>query len=111
MTLASGAYDSGAAWTEKEARDVRKKLSALASKISSELRSDTVYRSDLFRIFMFRLMRTSHRSREKNDRDYMYFKEHGWFDSDYFYEAGLSTFSRFVGKLSDILARRVTDKR
>lgn len=48
---------------------------------------------------IFRMVRTSHRNSPEAERarDYAYFKEHGWFDSEYFCPARISPAKRLLG--------------
>jgi len=66
----------------------------------------------LFRLMAFRMGRTSVRL-ELNDssRDYAYYKEKGWFESDYFYPTHLGALRRAAGRLFDLIQTKRTKNR
>jgi multimeric flavodoxin WrbA len=63
----------------------------------------------LFRLFMFRWGRTSLRLMlDEEWRDYRYYKEKGWFTSDFFYPTRLGPLKKAVGRVVDTaVARRI----
>jgi multimeric flavodoxin WrbA len=65
----------------------------------------------LFKLMIFRLSRTSI-ALMLNDtyRDYTYYREKGWFESDYFYPVRLNAFKKIVGSLFDYIASRSSKK-
>jgi multimeric flavodoxin WrbA len=61
---------------------------------------------------IFRLARSNHKFlAEETSRDYQYFKEHGWLDSDYYYDIKLDPFKKLVGKGIDTIAVYLARKR
>jgi hypothetical protein len=57
---------------------------------------------------MFRMGRTSVRlTLDDSDRDYMYYSEHGWFESDYFYPTRLGLLKKSAGTLFDWIFGRI----
>lgn len=60
-----------------------------------------------FRLIMFRMARTSIRSMDKQYKDYRYYKEKGWFESDYYYPTRLGIIKKIIGNLSDFLGRQM----
>lgn len=106
LTLASAAYNPAAEWTKDEKKNADKKLRALAFAVKKELEKNTVHAPNLFRVFMFRITRSSHKYNRKNDRDYNHFKEKGWFESDYFYETKLGPLHKLAGRIGDALIKR-----
>ncbi len=65
----------------------------------------------LFKLLIFRMSRTSI-ALILNDayRDYTYYREKGWFESDYFYPARLNAFKKAAGSLFDYVASRSAKK-
>lgn len=62
----------------------------------------------LFRLMMFRITRTMiGKMQSKGYRDYSYFKELGWLESDYYYPASLGLFKKAMGSFFDFLGRRM----
>ncbi len=54
---------------------------------------------------LFRMARTGIRtSAPKDKRDYAYYRDQGWFESDYYYPTHLSPVKRSLGAFSDWLA-------
>ena len=47
----------------------------------------------------------------KERRDYRYFKENGWFESDYYYKVRLGIVKKIFGKIIDNLGKRLRLKR
>ena len=57
---------------------------------------------------LFRLSRTSMRLElDERFRDYRYYTEQGWFESDYYYPASLGPAKKLVGGIADLIARRI----
>jgi hypothetical protein len=48
---------------------------------------------------------------DESYRDYTYYTEQGWFESDYYYPTGLGPFKKGAGKLFDWLSARMTRAR
>jgi hypothetical protein len=47
----------------------------------------------------------------ERDRDHRYYREKGWFESDYYYPVRLGLWHRLVGSLFDSLARLSSQNR
>lgn len=61
----------------------------------------------MLQLLGFRMARTSMRLELAEDRrDHVYYREHGWFDSDYFYATRLGPLKRAAGAAFDRLAAR-----
>jgi len=67
------------------------------------------YRSpSLFSLAMFRMSRTAMgQSGREGTRDFDYYTDRGWFDSDYYYETRLNPLKRAVGALADWAVARM----
>jgi multimeric flavodoxin WrbA len=66
----------------------------------------------LLRLMLFRLSRSSIRAMlNETYRDYRYFKEKGWFESSYYYEARVGLIKGLAGFLGDFLGERMARKR
>ncbi len=68
----------------------------------------------LFKLVMFRMGRTSIRLiLDDSSRDYNYYRDHGWFESDYYYPTRLGLPKKLAGSLSDsisaMMARAVVE--
>lgn len=65
-----------------------------------------------FQILGFRMGRTSVKLTLSEDkRDYSYYRDHGWFDSDYFYPAHLGPLKKLAGAAFDWAAGRIFSNR
>jgi len=59
-------------------------------------------------LMVFRMGRTSmHKMLDETWRDYTYYRDKGWFESDYFYPVKLNPFKKLTGKLFDKLAIQI----
>lgn len=62
-------------------------------------------------LMIFRMSRTSIRLMlDEKFRDYTYYREQGWFESDYFYPVRLGVFRKVAGNLFDYAASRSAKK-
>jgi multimeric flavodoxin WrbA len=61
-----------------------------------------------FRLMIFRFTRTGIKAVDHKFRDYQFFKEKGWFESDYYCETSLGPIKKLAGILFDLLARQIT---
>lgn len=69
-------------------------------------------RPTMLQLFGFRMARTSIRMEQPGDRpDPTYYREHGWFESDYYYPTNLGPMKRAAGALFDRIAARSSRKR
>ena len=66
------------------------------------------YFPSLWWLMMFRMARTSIRKMlDESWRDYTYFRDKGWFESDYFYPVKLNPLKKLSGKVFDRLAIQI----
>ena len=62
----------------------------------------------LFKLMIFRMSRsTAKLMLNENYRDYTYYREHGWFESNYYYPVKLNPFKKLIGRFFDILATQM----
>ncbi|HEY6010600.1 MAG TPA: flavodoxin family protein [Nitrospirota bacterium] len=67
---------------------------------------------ELLKVCAFRAARTSMRKMlDESSRDFTYYREKGWFESDYYYPARLGVMKRAAGALLDSIIARTTDKK
>ncbi|MGE5426092.1 MAG: flavodoxin family protein [Bacillota bacterium] len=111
LTLASGAYEAGKEWEEGEAAVAKRKLESLAKRFKKSLARQEDVRPSAFRVFMFRLTRTSHKYGTEDNRDYEHFRQQGWLDSSYYYPVDLGPIKSLIGGLADFWARKLIFKR
>ena len=65
----------------------------------------------LFKLMIFRMARTSIKLMlDESWRDYSFYKNNGWFKSDYYYAIQLNPFKKLSGKFFDFLFNRIYEK-
>ena len=62
----------------------------------------------LIKLMIFSWSRMSMLARERDTRDYAYYSEKGWFDSDYFYPIRSGALKKTAGHLFDSIAKRIS---
>jgi hypothetical protein len=66
----------------------------------------------MLQLFGFRMARTSIKMEQADDRpDPTYYRDHGWFDSDYYYPTKLGPLKRAAGIAFDGFAARSSKAR
>ena len=65
----------------------------------------------LFQLMVFRMGRTSIRQMlADSNRDFTYYRDRGWFESDYYYPAHLGALKKVAGRAFDLMAQRLFRK-
>jgi multimeric flavodoxin WrbA len=94
--------------TVKRQRDNDRKLDRLSRKFHARMMLNKFPTPSLLFIMIFRMSRTSIRLMlDETWRDYQYYREEGWFESDYYYPVRLNPFKMLMGKLCDLIAARM----
>ena len=96
--------------TELQHEKLIKKMKETSQRFYKELLRPTPSPS-YFRLMMFRVSRPLIKSAGEKYRDYHYYKEKGWFDTDYYYPTSLGLPRKLAGNLFDLLGRQVVKKR
>lgn len=98
--------------TEKE-REARDKALARQSRRFYERMTKPAYPvPSLVRLMGFRMGRTSMRLElDETRRDYTYYREKGWFESDYYYPTRLGPLKKVAGRLFESIQARRTKMR
>ncbi len=88
---------------EREREKINKELYRKAKTFTEVLITEKPVKPSIKGLCMFRLVRTFHENNPSKEftRDYQYYKEKGWFDSQYYYEVKLGFLKRIVGMLTD----------
>ncbi len=92
--------------TEPQQKKLIQKVKKTSARFYKELLRPTPSPS-FFRLMMFRVSRPLIKSAGEKYRDYHYYKEKGWFDTDYYYPTSLGFPKRLAGYLFDFLGRRM----
>jgi hypothetical protein len=82
-----------------------KALAAQSKRLHDQLLRPAYPAPSLLKLMMFRMSRTGIKtSASKEERDYAYYRDQGWFESDFYYPTHLGPLKRIVGTSSDWLA-------
>jgi multimeric flavodoxin WrbA len=92
---------------EEERRKMDEALARQSRRFHDQLTSPAWPEPTMFQLFAFRTARTSIRLELADDRpDHAYFRDHGWFDSGYYYPTKLGPLKKAAGAAFDRLAAR-----
>jgi hypothetical protein len=98
--------------TEKQQKKTEGILAKQARRFYARLEQPGFPAPPLFKLMLFRLSRTSMRLElDERFRDYTYYTEQGWFESDYYYPTRLGALKQGAGKLFDWAATRMAKAR
>jgi hypothetical protein len=87
-------------------------LARLSRRFHEQLSSPAFPAPSMLQLFGFRMARTSIMLEQGEDyRDYAYYRDHGWFDSDYYYPTKLGPLKRAAGAAFDRIAARSSKPR
>ena len=59
------------------------------------------------RLMLFRFTRTGIQTSDVRYFDYYYYKDKGWFESDYYHETNLGPIKKLAGHFFDLLGRKI----
>ena len=97
--------------TEKDQKKVDKIIDKQSKKFYSKLIKKEYPSPSLFKLMIFRMIRTSIRGLNETYRDYEYYKKNGWFESNYYYPVQLGPLKKLMGRLFDKIATLKAKKR
>jgi multimeric flavodoxin WrbA len=98
--------------TQKQQRKTDRAIAAQASRFYARLEQPAYPAPTWFKLMLFRMSRTSMRLElDDSYRDYAYYAEKGWFESDYYYPTRLGLIKQGAGKLFDWTSARMTRAR
>ncbi len=96
----------------EERRRMDEALARQSRRFHEQLASRPFPEPTMFQLFAFRMARTSMRLELAEDRpDHAYYRDHGWFDSDYYYPTKLGPLKRAAGAAFDRMAARSSKPR
>jgi len=94
--------------SEKGQKEIDRIIASRSKKFYAQLLKNEYPSPTLWWLMVFRMGRTSmHKMLNENWRDYTYYRDKGWFESDYFYPVKLNPFKKLTGKLFDKLAIQI----
>ena len=93
--------------SEQERRKIDNIVAAHSRRFHHRLSHKPYPEPTLFKLWIFRASRTSMRLMlDETYRDYTFYRDKGWFESDYFYPVRLNMFKKAVGSLFDYTISR-----
>ncbi|MBP7462446.1 MAG: flavodoxin family protein [Candidatus Delongbacteria bacterium] len=88
--------------TPKSQQKIEKIIDKHSEQFYSELLKNQYPTPSLLKLMMFRYARSGIKSQlSEKFKDYRYYKEKGWFESDYYYPVKLNLIKKLIGKFSD----------
>jgi multimeric flavodoxin WrbA len=94
--------------TEKDQGKIDRIIEKRCKKFYSTLIKKEKPSPTLFKLMIFRMSRTSIKLLlDESWRDYTYFKNNGWFKSDYYYQTQLNPLKKMLGHFFDLLFTRI----
>jgi hypothetical protein len=94
--------------TEKDQQKIDRILVKHSKRFYARLATPAYPAPTLIKLMLFRMSRTSmFQMLDDRSRDYRYYAERGWFESDYFYPTRLGSLKKVAGKLFDSMATTV----
>lgn len=97
--------------TEQGQQKIDKTLAKQRRRIGRQMGKRGLRTPSLFELMLFRMSRSSIRLMlDENYRDYTWYEEQGWFDSDFYYPVRLNPLKKLVGRLFDAIGRSVAKK-
>ena len=98
--------------TEKEKQRMDKVLARHSKRFYKRLIKSDYPVPTLFELIVFRMGRTSMRLElDDTNYDYRYYRDKGWFESDYYYPVRLGVLKKAIGSLFDWVQVRMTKNR
>ncbi|MBD7911458.1 flavodoxin family protein [Clostridium cibarium] len=98
--------------TEIEKKKIAQKINKASARFYKKLMRHVLPTPSLSKLMIFRLFRTSYRTiTDEKFRDYRYFREKGWFESDYYYYVQLGFVKKMAGRFFDFLAQWIAKRK
>ena len=97
---------------DEERRRMEETLAVQSRRFHEQLARPPLPEPTLLQLFGFRMARTSIKLELSDDRrDHVYYRDHGWFESGYYYPTKLGPLKRAAGAAFDRLAARSSKPR
>jgi multimeric flavodoxin WrbA len=93
--------------TEPQKKRLSEEMNKAARRFHAGLARPAPPTPSLVWVARFRLARTNIKSLDDSFRDYRYYRDMGWFESDYYYDTTLSPFKKVAGRLFDFLGKNL----
>lgn len=93
--------------TELQQKKLRMEVQKLSERFYRKLTCTVPSTPSFLRLMQFRFTRTGIRSADVKLFDYDYYRDKGWFASDYYHETPMGPIKKFAGHFFDFLGRRL----
>ncbi|MBD3194987.1 MAG: NADPH-dependent FMN reductase [Candidatus Lokiarchaeota archaeon] len=93
--------------TEKQTRKLKKKINKVSKRFFKQIMKSSKPSPSSGRLMMFRISRKLIENLDPKYRDYQYYQENGWFESDYYYETSLGIGKKIAGSLADFIGKQM----
>ncbi len=98
--------------TKLEQKKITRQITKAARRFYKDLYRTKLPTPSFFKLMLFRINRTSIQEiLNEQYRDYQYFKEKGWFGSDYYYDVSLGVIKKSAGRFFDFLGKWISKGR
>ena len=96
--------------TEKDQRKIDRTLERLSRRFYARLVKQAYPAPSLFMLMGFRMGRATIKEKlDDSSRDYRYYADKGWFESDYYYSTDLGPLKKVAGKLFEKIAPAIRE--
>lgn len=97
--------------SEAAQKRITREINKASARFYKELMRPTPAAPSFFRLMMFRMSRTSIKLMLNDEyRDYRYYKERGWFESDYYDHVTLGSIKKTAGRVFDLMGKRMAKR-
>lgn len=93
--------------TENQQQKLIKEIKKASERFYKHIMRPSTSSPSLYRLMMFRISRNLIKNLDPKFRDHQYFKEKGWYKSDYYYDISLGVLKRLAGHIFDFLGRQI----
>jgi len=95
--------------TKEDQEKIEKIIDKQSKRFYSKLLKNKYQTPSLLKLMMFRYVRSSMKSKLNEEyKDYIYYKEKGWFESDYYYPVELNFIKKMIGKFFDWMGTKIS---
>jgi multimeric flavodoxin WrbA len=98
--------------TTPQQQKLTQEIKKVSKRFYKELMRPMTPTPSFFKMMMFRFQRTGYLiAMDEKFKDYRYFKEKGWFESDYYYDSSLGFIKKLAGRFFDFLGEWIAKKK
>lgn len=98
--------------TERQQKKISQEIKKASTRFYKELMRQTPPTPSFFRLLLFRISRSNIMTiLDEKYFDYRYYKQKGWFESDYYYNVSLGFIKKLTGRFFEFLGKRMAEHR